>query len=251
MKSRENFIIGYLQEIETLLLTLTIVKNSKKFKEVMNEIKLKEERYKMEKTKIKEMKRLAKEIMNEGCNKGKKRKVRENSKSFSKIRDRILDNELKIATDEAHPNLKQKVQKIKKMRMITDPEKFKTAWKRLTGGNDFDMPRELMYLENKSETNDKNVSIKERFALLSKTIFETNEILNIGQRVTDLTEKISDTILSESDGDWFDKHTLKRNASEITKKGHEFSKNASELKSIFERMQALYEEIGMLIERYM
>ena len=101
------------------------------------------------------------------------------------------------------------------------------------------------------ECDEKNIPIKERFALLSKTIFETNEILNIGQRVTDLTEKISDTILSESDGDWFDKHTLKRNASEITKKGHEFSKNASELKKIFERMQALYEEMGMLIERYL
>ena len=93
--------------------------------------------------------------------------------------------------------------------------------------------------------------VKERYSLLSKIIFDTKDLTHIGAEVAELTEKISETIISESDGDWFDKHTLKRNASEITKKGREFHKGASELKSIFERMQALYEEIGMLIERYM
>lgn len=96
-----------------------------------------------------------------------------------------------------------------------------------------------------------DLPVKERYALLSKIIFDTKDLTNIGSEVAGLTEKISETIISESDGDWFDKHTLKRNASEITKKGHEFNKNASELKNVFERMQALYEEIGMLIERYL
>jgi uncharacterized protein YfcZ (UPF0381/DUF406 family) len=105
--------------------------------------------------------------------------------------------------------------------------------------------------KKKKVSEERSMPIKERFSLLSRSIFENNELLNIGQKVSDLTEKASDTILSESDGDWFDNHTLKRNASEITKKGHEFNKNAVELKKIFERMQALYEEIGMLIERYL
>ena len=48
---------------------------------------------------------------------------------------------------------------------------------------------------------DKNLPIKERFALLSKIIFENSDILTIGQKVTELAENISDTILSESDGD--------------------------------------------------
>lgn len=104
--------------------------------------------------------------------------------------------------------------------------------------------------ENKSKDWD-SLPIKERFALLSKIIFDNKDIINLGAEVTSLTEKISEQIISESDGDWFDTHTLKRNANEITKKGKEFSKNASQLKGIFERLQALYEEIGMLIERYM
>jgi len=38
---------------------------------------------------------------------------------------------------------------------------------------------------------------------------------------------------------------------DIKKKGIEFQKSAAELRGTFERMQALYEEIGMLIERYL
>lgn len=164
----------YTQEIETMLITLKIIKNSKRFKAIVSEIKSREEDNMT--INEKEIKKLANDIMNEGCKaKKKKRRVSE----------------------------------------------------------------------------ERSVPIKERFNLLSKSIFENNELMHIGQKVNDLTEKASDTILSESDGDWFDKHTLKRNASEITKKGHEFNKNAVELKRIFERMQALYEEIGMLIERYL
>jgi len=93
--------------------------------------------------------------------------------------------------------------------------------------------------------------IKERYALLSKVIFDTKDLTHIGAEVATLTEKISNQIVEQSDGDWFDKHTLKRNATEITRKGQEFHKSSAELKSVFERMQALYEEIGMLIERYL
>ena len=95
------------------------------------------------------------------------------------------------------------------------------------------------------------VPVKEKYALLSKIIFDTKDLQHIGREVAGLTEKISETIISESDGDWFDKHTLKRNSMDIKKKGIEFQKSAAELKGTFERMQALYEEIGMLIERYL
>jgi hypothetical protein len=174
VKNSGKISVGYTQEIENMLITLSIIKNNKRFKKTVSEIKLGEENNMT--VNKKEIKKLANDIMSEGCKtKRKKRRVSE----------------------------------------------------------------------------ERSVPIKERFNLLSRSIFENNELLNIGQKVSDLTEKASDTILSESDGDWFDNHTLKRNASEITKKGHEFNKNAVELKKIFERMQALYEEIGMLIERYL
>ena len=142
----------------------------------------------------------------------------------------------------------------------TSVERIKEGNMNITEESAKEMAQAIMNTKKKvkkadrKETNEENwetVPVKEKYALLSKIIFDTKDLTHIGAEVAELTEKISETIISESDGDWFDKHTLKRNSGEITKKGKEFQKSASELKGIFERMQALYEEIGMLIDRYL
>ena len=55
--------------------------------------------------------------------------------------------------------------------------------------------------------------------------------------------------MGESD-DWFDKVTIKRNLSELEKLDKSFEKIASEARQMDERLSALYEDMGNILNRY-
>lgn len=68
---------------------------------------------------------------------------------------------------------------------------------------------------------------------------------------------LMDGILKESknhmvmeDDDWFDKVTIKKNEQELQKKGADFIKTYAEVKNSSVRLQALHEEIGLILNRY-
>ena len=76
-----------------------------------------------------------------------------------------------------------------------------------------------------------------------------SDIQEIAETLGGITEAARTLAIRES-GDWFDKHTVKRNMSELDKLGKQFDKVALEAKSLDQRMGGLYEDMGNILSRY-
>ena len=76
-----------------------------------------------------------------------------------------------------------------------------------------------------------------------------SDIQEIAETLGGITEAARTLAIRES-GDWFDKHTVKRNMSELDKLGKQFDKVALEAKSLDQRMGGLYEDMGHILSRY-
>ena len=76
-----------------------------------------------------------------------------------------------------------------------------------------------------------------------------SDIQEIAETLGGITEAARTLAVHEGD-DWFDKHTVKRNMSELDKLGKQFDKCASEAKSLDQRLGGLYEDMGNILSRY-
>ena len=76
-----------------------------------------------------------------------------------------------------------------------------------------------------------------------------SDIAEIAETLGGITEAARTLAIHEG-GDWFDKHTVKRNMSELDKLGKQFDKVALEAKSLDQRMGGLYEDMGHILSRY-
>jgi len=87
------------------------------------------------------------------------------------------------------------------------------------------------------------------FNSLSKNIFGKSNINQIAEKLSWIAKQAHSRTLQETE-DWFDKITVNRNMKELTGLSNNFSKIASEAKSLQERMGALYEDMGNILGRY-
>jgi len=76
-----------------------------------------------------------------------------------------------------------------------------------------------------------------------------SDIIEIAETLGGITEAARTLAIRES-GDWFDKHTVKRNMSELDKLGKQFDKVALEARALDQRMAGLYEDMGHILSRY-
>jgi len=76
-----------------------------------------------------------------------------------------------------------------------------------------------------------------------------SDLTQIAETLGGIVEAAQQLAVNEAD-DWFDKHTVKRNMSELTKLGKEFDKFAVEAKSLDQRLSGLYEDMGHILSRY-
>ena len=76
-----------------------------------------------------------------------------------------------------------------------------------------------------------------------------SDITQVAETLGGITEAARTLAIHEGD-DWFDKHTIKRNMSELDKLGKQFDKVASEAKALDQRMSGLYEDMGNVLSRY-
>jgi hypothetical protein len=76
-----------------------------------------------------------------------------------------------------------------------------------------------------------------------------SDIVQTAETLGGVVEAAKTLTLSEA-GDWFDKVTVKRNMSELDKLDKAFDKVAQEAKSLDERLHALYEDMGNILNRY-
>ena len=82
-----------------------------------------------------------------------------------------------------------------------------------------------------------------------KAIRRNQSLQDIAMKLAEISELAEEAVLSEAD-DWFDAHTLKRNMKEIKGYSSEFQKLAAEADMTEQRMAALYEDMGRVLERY-
>jgi chaperonin cofactor prefoldin len=76
-----------------------------------------------------------------------------------------------------------------------------------------------------------------------------SDIMQIAETLGGIADAAQEYTLREG-GDWFDRVTIKRNMNELKKLQSSFEKEAVEAKSQQERLEALYEDMGHVLQRY-
>tara|TARA_E500000081_G_C6049484_1_gene312949 strand:+ start:113 stop:988 length:876 start_codon:yes stop_codon:yes gene_type:complete len=114
----------------------------------------------------------------------------------------------------------------------------------------------LIDILNESEERGLSNEVKKHFLEIISTyntyqeqMGRKSDIIKVAETLGGITEAARELALRESD-DWFDKHTIKRNMSELDKLGKQFDKVANEAKSLDQRMAGLYEDMGNVLSRY-
>lgn len=82
-----------------------------------------------------------------------------------------------------------------------------------------------------------------------KLLNRQHDMRSIAEQLAKISEMVEQQVMSESD-DWYDGHTIKRNMKEMKGYASDFSKLAQESDMMYERMTALYQDMGRVMERY-
>lgn len=82
-----------------------------------------------------------------------------------------------------------------------------------------------------------------------KALRRNQSLQDVALRLAEIADLAEQSVLGEAD-DWFDSHTLKRNMKEIKGYSGEFQKLAKEADLMEQRMVALYDDMGRILERY-
>ena len=77
----------------------------------------------------------------------------------------------------------------------------------------------------------------------------THNLMEIAHTLSEITEAAEKFTLSETDGT-FDENTTRRNMMELRKVSDQFAKLAQEAHVVQQRMEALYEDGGHILNRY-
>lgn len=88
-----------------------------------------------------------------------------------------------------------------------------------------------------------------RYNEYGKALRRNQSLQDVALKLAEIAELAEQSVLGEAD-DWFDAHTLKRNMKEIKGYSGEFQKLAKEADLMEQRMVALYDDMGRILERY-
>ena len=80
-------------------------------------------------------------------------------------------------------------------------------------------------------------------------LFKDNGIIEVAKQLVGIAESAQNHVLSETD-DWFDAVSVKRNMKELKGMTAQFKKAALEANAVNERLNALYEDMGNILNRY-
>ena len=87
------------------------------------------------------------------------------------------------------------------------------------------------------------------FGIVGKSLYNNNNIMETAKQLADIAESAHNHILGEQD-DWFDKISVNKNMKSLKGSVVEFQKAAKEAHQLNQRMTALYEDIGHVLNRY-
>ena len=87
------------------------------------------------------------------------------------------------------------------------------------------------------------------FGIVGKQLYNNNSIVETAKQLAEIAESAHHHILGEND-DWFDKISVNKNMKTLKGSVVEFQKTAKEAQALNQRMTALYEDIGHVLNRY-
>ena len=87
------------------------------------------------------------------------------------------------------------------------------------------------------------------FGIVGKQLYNNNNIVEIAKQLSEVAESAHNHILGEQD-DWFDKVSVNKNMKSLKGGVVEFQKTAKEAHQLNQRLTALYEDIGHVLNRY-
>ena len=87
------------------------------------------------------------------------------------------------------------------------------------------------------------------FGIVGKQLYNNNNIVEIAKQLSEVAEAAHHHILGEQD-DWFDKVSINKNMKSLKGSVVEFQKTAKEAQALNQRLTALYEDMGHVLNRY-
>ena len=87
------------------------------------------------------------------------------------------------------------------------------------------------------------------YAIVGKSLYNNSNIMEIANQLAEVAESAHSHILGE-ESDWFDKVSISRNMKALKGNVMEFQKTAKEAHALNQRLTALYEDIGGVLNRY-
>jgi hypothetical protein len=93
------------------------------------------------------------------------------------------------------------------------------------------------------------VSVIANYSRLGESLRDAGNFRKIATEIARIAELAESTVMQEA-GDWFDKHTISRNMSELKKYAGQFNKIAEDLDVMHQRASALYDDMGNVLTRY-
>ena len=87
------------------------------------------------------------------------------------------------------------------------------------------------------------------YSKVGKQLYNNNGIIDAAKQLAQMAESAQNHVLSETD-DWFDAVSVKRNMKELKGLTSHFKKTAVEANSVNQRLSALYEDMGNILNRY-
>ena len=87
------------------------------------------------------------------------------------------------------------------------------------------------------------------YGIVGKSLYNNKNIIEVAKQLAEIAESAHNHILGEQD-DWFDRISVNKNMKTLKGSVVEFQKAAKEAHQLNQRMTALYEDIGHVLNRY-
>ena len=93
------------------------------------------------------------------------------------------------------------------------------------------------------------ISNVNEFASYGPSIYKKHNLSEVADTFVEISKAAQKHVVEET-ADWFDRVTVQRNMNDLKKQAAGFSKISTEAQALQDRMAALYEDMGVILNRY-
>ena len=103
--------------------------------------------------------------------------------------------------------------------------------------------------DEKLMTRDDLVEKVHNFASYGPSIYKKHNLAEVANMFVEISKSAQKHVVEET-ADWFDRVTVQRNMNDLKKQASGFSKISNEAQALQDRLAALYEDMGGILNRY-